>query len=91
MGQDWGSLPNIPSPLDVDNATKQLSIEGSLSKRAATLAAANNTNRARVLLHFPANKGKSKTSRGHAGAKRVRSTTIEPLRGSDAPGDKAFI
>jgi hypothetical protein len=86
MGQDWGSLPDIPSPLAVDRATKQLSIESSLAKRAEALAAANNTHRTRILLNFPA-KGKVRTPRGQAGAKRVRSTAIEPLRGSDAPGD----
>ncbi len=37
MGLDWGSLPDRPSPLAVDNATKPLSIESSLSKRAAAL------------------------------------------------------
>ena len=45
MGQDWGSLLDRPSPLDVDIATKQLSIDSSLSKRAAALAVANITNR----------------------------------------------
>jgi hypothetical protein len=90
MGQGWDSLPDRPSPLAVDTATKQLSIESSLSKRAAALAAAANTNRTRIFLHFPA-KGKAKTPRGQTGAKRIRSTTIEPLRGIDAPGDKASI
>ena len=59
MGQDWGSLPNRPSPLAKDNATKQLSIESSLSKRAAALAAISSTHRTRILLNFPA-KEKSK-------------------------------
>ena len=90
MGQNWGSLPGRPSPLVVDRAIKQLFIESSLSKRTALLEAANGTNRTRILLNFPA-KGKARTLRGQAGAKRVRSTTIEPLRGSNAPGDKASI
>jgi len=90
MGQDLGSLSDKPSPLAVDIATKQLSIEIYLSKRAAALADANNINRTCILLHFPA-RGKARTPRRQAGAKRVRSTTIEPLKGSDAPGDKAPI
>ena len=90
MGQDWSSLPDRPSPLAVDNASKQLSIESSLSKRATALAEVNSTHRTRILLNFPA-KGKTRTLRGQAGGKRIRSTTIEPLRGSDAPGDKASI
>jgi len=88
MGQDWDSLPDRPSPLEIDNATKQLSIESSLAKRAAALAVANNTIHSRIILHFP-NKGKTNTPRGQTGAKRIRSTIVEPLRGSDAPGDKA--
>jgi hypothetical protein len=90
MDQDWGSLLDRPSPRAVDIATKHLSIESSLFKRAATLADSNSTNRTRTLVHFPVN-GKARNRRRQAGAKRVRSTTIEPLRGSDAPGDKAFV
>jgi hypothetical protein len=90
MGQDWGSLPDRPTPLAVERANKQLSIESSLAKRDAVLAAANNTHRTRILLIFSA-KGKTRTPRGQAGAKRVRSTIIELLRGSDAPGDKASV
>ncbi len=90
MGQDWGSLPDRPSPPAVDNATKQLSTENSLSKRAAALSFANHTSRTRILLPFPT-KGTVRTPREQAGAKRVRSTTIEPLRGSYASGDEASI
>jgi hypothetical protein len=90
MGQNWDSLLDKPSPIALDNATKQLSIESYLSKRAAVLTAANGTNRTRIRLHFPIKK-KTKTPRGQTGAKRVQSITIEPLRGSDAPGDKASI
>jgi hypothetical protein len=90
MGQDWSSLLDRPSPLAVDIATKQLYIESSLSKRAVALAAANNTNRTRILWNFHV-EGKARAPRGQACAKRLRSTTIEPLRGSDAPGYKASI
>jgi len=58
MGQDWGSFPDRPSPLALDNATKQLSIERSLSQRAAAHATANGANRTRILLNYPA-KGKT--------------------------------
>ena len=83
-------LPDRPSPLAVDRAIKQLSTESSLAKRAAALTAAKSTHRTRILLNFPP-KGKARTPRGQTGAKRIRSTTIEPLRGSDAPKDKASI
>jgi hypothetical protein len=68
MGQDWESLPDKPSSLAIDNATKRLSIESSLAKQAAALAAANNTIHSRKILHFPI-KGKTNTPRGKTGAK----------------------
>jgi hypothetical protein len=84
------SKTNPASPLAIDNATKQVSIERSLSQRAAAHANANGANHTRVLLSFPA-KGKTWALRHQACTKRGRATTIEPLRGSDAPGDKASI
>ena len=90
MGQDWDSLPDRPSPLVVDMATKQLSIESSLERRATSHAIAHGTHRTRLFVNFPA-KGKAKAPRRQTSSKRGRPTTIEPLRSSDAPGYKASI
>ena len=58
MGSEWGSLIDKPSPLAFDRATKQLSIERSLSHWADAHSNANSTHRTHVVLNFPA-KGKS--------------------------------
>ena len=87
---DWGSLPDILSPLSGDRATQQLCIERALAQRAATRANANTTHSARIVLNFPT-RGKSGALRRRATYRRGRATTIEPLRGSDASGDKASI
>jgi hypothetical protein len=89
MDPDWGSLPDRPSPLAVDRATKQLSIERALEKRAVTRADANTIHSARIVLNFP--RGKFGAPRRRASYKRGQATTIEPLRGSDAPGYIASI
>ncbi len=85
---DWGSIPDTPSPLAVDMASKQLSIERALAQRAFTRADASTTHNARIVLNFPT-RGKSGAPRRRVTYKRGRATTIETLRGSDAPGDKA--
>ena len=90
MGQDLGSIPTKPSPLVVYSATKQLSIERSLSQRDATCAAAKDSQRACIMLNFPI-KGKTGAPRRRAAVKCRRATTIEHLRVCDAPGDKATI
>ncbi len=91
MTPDWGSLPDKPSPLAVDRATKKLSIERALAQRTGTRADANTTHSDCIVLNF--------LTRGKQGLRiveqpthaRGRATTIEPLRGSDAPGDKGSI
>ena len=92
MCQDSDSIPDRPSPLAVDNAAKQLSIASSLSERATSLAGGNNTHRSRIVLNIFA-KGKARAPRGHASAKRLRPTNIEPLRvamplGTKRPSNK---
>jgi len=49
LDPDWGSLPDRPSPLAVDKATKHISIEKALSQRVATLADASATHGARIV------------------------------------------
>ena len=90
MNPDWDSLPERPFPLAVDRATKTLSIEIALAQRAVTWAYANATHNARTVLNFPT-RGKSGAPRRRATYKRGRATTIKPLRGSDAPGEKVSI
>jgi hypothetical protein len=86
MDPGWVFLPDRPSPLAVDRATKQLSIERALVQRAVTRADAITTNGARIVLTFPT-KDKSGAPRRRATYKRRRATTTETLRDSDAPGD----
>jgi hypothetical protein len=90
MNSYWGSLPDRPSPLAVGIATTQVSIERALAQRAGTLVDANITHSARIVLNFPT-RTKSGAPRRRVTYKRGRATTIEPLRGSDASGDKASI
>ncbi len=90
MNTDWISLLDRPSPLALDRATKQLSIESALSRWAATRANLRHTQHAHIRLNFPT-KYKTGTSHRRKSDKRRRPTTIEPLRGSDAPGDNANI
>jgi hypothetical protein len=90
LNPDWGSLLDRLSPLAMDRATKQLSIENTLSQWAATRATSRDTQHARILLNVPT-KEKTGTSHRRKSDKRRRPTTVEPLRGSDAPGDKAAI
>jgi len=90
MGPDWGFLPDRHSPVAVNRATKQLSIERALAQRADIRTDATATHGTRIVMSFTT-KGKSGAPLLRATYKRRRATTIEPLRGSDAPGDKAFI
>jgi len=90
LDPDWGPLPDRLSPLALDRATKQLSIKRALSQRAVAREDANATQRARMVLNFPT-KGKLGAPRRRAPYKRKQATTVEPLRISNAPGDKATI
>jgi hypothetical protein len=87
MDPKWGSLLDRPSPLALDRATKQLSIERSLSQHDAAHTDANGTQRTRVFLNFPA-KGKSEAPRRRTTSKRGRAITIEFLRVAMPPGTK---
>jgi hypothetical protein len=90
LNPDWLSLLDRPSPLALDRATKQLSIESALSSWAATRASTRETQQERIMLNIPSRKKKGASHQRNSD-KRRRPTTVEPLRGSDAPGDKASI
>ena len=76
MDPDRGSLPDRPSPLALDRATKQLSIERSLAQRAVIRADANTTHSA-IVLNFPT-RGKSGAPRRRATYKRGRPRPSNP-------------
>ncbi len=86
----WESLLDRPSALALDRATKQLSIESALSHWPATRPSTRETLHARIRLNIPTKKKKG-TSHWRNSDKRRRPSAVEPLRGSDAPGDKASI
>ncbi len=90
LNPEWGSLLDRPSPMAPDIATKQFSIESALSQWAATRATSRDTQHARIMLNFPT-KERIGTSHRRKSDKRRRPTTVEPVKGSDAPGDKATI
>ena len=85
-----GSRPYQPSPLSVDRASRQLSIDGTLLHPADPRLQTTPQGGHRITLNFPA-KGRAGAVRHKAVPKRKASTTIVPLRGSDAPGNKATI
>ena len=88
MDPEWGSLPDRPSLLAVDRATKQLSIMRSLSsQRDVTRADASATQLARIVVNFPT-KGKPGALRWRTTYKRMRATTIDPSRVAMPPGTK---
>jgi hypothetical protein len=82
MCKDWGTLPDKPSPLVVDNASKQLSIRRALLRAARAHLIGRPAQAAKITLYIPNNR---------PGHKRKTRNTVKPLRGSDAPGDKATI
>jgi len=90
LNPDWDSLPDRLSSLVVDRATKQLSIERSLSQRDATHVVVRDSQSTCIRLNFPT-RGKTGAPRRRAITKRRRAIIIEPLRGSDAPGNKSTI
>jgi hypothetical protein len=62
LNPDWESLPDRPSPMALDRATKQLSIESALSKWATTRASTREAHHNRIMLNIPT---KNKTGTSH--------------------------
>ena len=90
MELDWGSLPDKPSPLRVERASRQRSVEGALLHPTRLHQHATTQGGHRIALNFPT-KGRAGVATHKAAHKKKSSTTIEPLRGSDANGNKAAI
>ncbi len=92
MEPEWMALPAEPSPLVVARASKQLSVEFAIPRATRTppISQGGLDRYGRITLHFPP-KGKTRNNAKNLGYKRKIHTIVEPLKGSDAPGDKAAI
>jgi hypothetical protein len=86
----WGAIPDKPSPMAWDGASKQLSIDRSISHAARTLPRNGSASAGRITLNFPP-KGMAHNAINMTGLKRKSRIVVEPLRGIDVTGDKAGI
>ena len=77
-----GTIPEKPPPLVVDAASKQFSIQRSILHSTRAYPQGGPARPAIITLQFLPSR---------PGHKRKIHTTVEPRRGSDAPGDKAAI
>jgi hypothetical protein len=82
LESDWGTIPDQPSPLVVDNVSTQLSIQSALLRASRAHPQGGPARPVRITLHI------RPSPSGH---KRKTRPTVEPLRGSDLPWDKAAI
>jgi hypothetical protein len=86
---NWDNIPERPSPLAVSNASRQPTIAEAMGNIPPPPSRSTRREGPRIVLHL-----KTKRSRGpnrKAASKRHSAPTIEPLRGSDAPGENASI
>ena len=88
MEPEWGSLLDKPSSQSVDRTSRQLYIEGILMHPTHPRPQATELGGPRITLNFPT-KGRAGAAIHKASSKRKATTTIEPLRSNDTPGDKA--
>ena len=79
---DWGTIPDKPSPLVVDAASKQLFIQRALLHASRSHPQGGPSRATKITLHIPPSR---------PGHKRKIHIAVEPLRGSDVPGEKAAI
>jgi len=78
----WGIVPEKPPPLIVDAVSKQLSFQRVILLATRSHPQGGPAGSAKITLHIPPNR---------PGHKRKIHTTVEPLKGSEAPGDTATI
>jgi len=83
-------IPDKPVLLTVGRASRQLSIERSLLHPTRSLTRANTIRGIHIVLNFAA-KGRDGATKHRAALKRKAPTTVKPIRGSNAPGDKVAI
>ena len=84
LKEDWTTLPNTPSPLTLDRATRQHSIKSALIRHPGD-PEGNAAQILQLTLHIPSPRRRKADTR-KAGLKRKAFNAREPLRGSDANG-----
>jgi hypothetical protein len=92
LASGCGSLPNKSFPLNGDSASKPNYIERerALLIPIRSLTQANTSRGPRIVLDF-AKKGRASAANHGAAPTRKNGIIVEPLRGSDAPGNKSAI
>jgi len=90
LAEDWMSIPNTPSPLALDRATRPQSRTSALNSKTRTPNEGQQVHRAKITLHFPT-PCQRRADKRRSDLKRKAITTIEPLRGSDTNGENVGI
>ena len=90
LEEDWTTIPDTPSPLTLDRATRQHSIKSAISIPPRDTTETNAVQTTKLILHFPSPR-RRRSDKRKADLKRKALTTREPLRGSDANGENAGI
>jgi len=90
LNEDWTTIPETPSPLTLDRATRQHSIKSALTRHPRDPTKGKAVPTSKITLHFSSPR-RRKVDRRKADLKRKARATTEPLRGSDGNGDNAGI
>ncbi len=90
LNEDWTTIPDTPSALALDRATRQHSIKSVLTLPPRDTAWTNAVLLPKLTLHCPSPR-RRKADKRKADLKRKVFITIDPLRGSDASGESASI
>ncbi len=90
FGDDWTAIPATPSPHALAQATRQHSILSALTRLTRIPPEAQADPPPKLTLYFPAPRVR-KADKRRENLKRKASITREPLRGSDASGENAYI
>jgi len=90
LDADWTIIPDTPSPLAMDRATRQQLITSALIRHPRDPIDGHAGHPPKLTLHFSSPRQRRADTR-KANLKRKALTTREPLRGSDAKGENADI
>ncbi len=90
LEEDWTTILTTPSPLTLDRTTRQQSITSAFNGTSRAPNEGHTAQAAKITLHFPTPRQRRADKR-KANLKRKATTTIEPLRDSDANGENADI
>ena len=85
----WDNLPNGPSTLSVSKASRQPTIMEAMGNVPTCTSKPTNMAGTRIVLHLK--RKRKKGPKRNPASKQKPTPTIEPLRGSDAPGGNASI